>query len=173
MFEGSSMVTLLILLLAAAVFATLAGHRNVRLLFLLFVIGVGICHGREKPDAPRPKVAARKLTGGKAFWILTSLHSGSAFYDGITTKQLLDRCPPCDEGDTFSRSFIGRRPGWGSMAPWGSVEVIGAAFVGAKMRRSQHKILQKFWWAPQLGFTALHLKEGTGNIFVCPGGCKN
>ena len=74
--------------------------------------------------------------------------------DGITTRQIIIQGGV--EKNPVARVLIGERPTWGRMIPVGVVEVIGAFYLGQKMRHSNNRVIRRLWWVPQVLAIAGH-----------------
>src|SRR5438477_5776461 len=53
------------------------------------------------------------------------------------------------EGNPEERIWIGRKPTWTRMAPYGTAEVIAETWLAERMKSSRHVWIRRFWWVPQ------------------------
>jgi hypothetical protein len=73
--------------------------------------------------------------------------------DGITTRKQKENGNN-EELGPLCRLILGRHPNGSRMAPLGTVELIGSAWLSEKMRRSQR--FYRIWWLPQVALIAGH-----------------
>jgi len=92
---------------------------------------------------------------------LALLHGASATADGFSTTYWERACRTCYEIDPIDRAFIGRRPSWERMGPWGAAEVAGAALLAQEMRR--HPRTRKWFWVPQIVLSTVHVEATIHN----------
>jgi hypothetical protein len=96
-----------------------------------------------------------RLMTHKANYSLTATSVVGDLLDGLTTRRLVGK--GYQEGDPVSRAFIGRRPTWSRMAPFGTVELTAVHLVGLRMRASLNPWVRGCWWVPQATDLAAHL----------------
>lgn len=82
--------------------------------------------------------------------------AGAQLADGSSTRAAMQNCPSCYEIDPVARTVLGRRPGWGRMIVFGTVENVGAALLAERMRRSRYRPVRVLWPLPQAALIAVH-----------------
>jgi|SRR5208282_1574055 len=92
------------------------------------------------------------------------LHSAAAIMDGITTRRCTTR--GMTEGDPVDRFFLGPKPTWARMIPFGGMEVYGTALLAQHMKHSRFKAVRMFYLAPQIGLIGLHTNAGANNVKI-------
>lgn len=92
---------------------------------------------------------------------LALAHGIAAGADGFATKHWEHACQSCTEIYP-TRIFIGARPTWGRMAPWGSAEVGAMTALSYGLRRKHVKL----WWLPQAAAIGLHTWQMTRGFTV-------
>lgn len=97
----------------------------------------------------------------KAVLWLALLHGAVAGLDGIATKHWEHVCASCTEVYP-TRSFIGRRPTWDRMAPWGAAEVGAGYLIGRELKKKH----VRWWWVPQAAAIGIHAVEATRGFTV-------
>jgi hypothetical protein len=97
------------------------------------------------PPKPAPKVHKPAI-------VLNLALTGIATWDGYQTRQSIKA--GAHEVDPIARVFIGPKPTWARMAPFGAAEVIGSAWLATKMRNS--KRWRRVWWVPQVALIGAH-----------------
>jgi len=120
-------------------------------------------------DLKRPPV----VRVGPNRWAAISLiavQSGALLYDGISTracKPTITHAPgtgtstDCAEQDPLARAFLGTKPTWGRMIPFGVLEVAGSSWAATRLRRLRGG--RWYWWTPQAAFIAAHVTAGIQN----------
>ncbi len=86
-------------------------------------------------------------------------------WDGYTTVRGVESGG--HEADPLARIFIGRYPTWGSMAPAGTMQIVGTAWIAEKMRRSHNRIVRKVWFVPQAASIAVSAGFARNNQRCC------
>ena len=134
---------------------------------------------QEFLDVPIPKVSPKAVEIGSSpkqvlrepWWKLDKdvtamgiVHSAAAIMDGITTR----RCTTIGttEGDPVDRFFLGSKPTWARMIPFGGMEVYGTALLAQHMKHSRFKAVRMFYLAPQIGLIGLHTNAGANNVKI-------
>lgn len=119
------------------------------------------------PDKPIPRPESRPLKNSNlqrswlhdkpVLWFM-AVQGGAELLDGFGTKHAEHVCPTCSE-EPIERLFIGRKPTWARMAPFGVAEAVGAAWLAHRLHRHT-----RFWWLLQGGLTAYHITSGIHNL---------
>lgn len=88
------------------------------------------------------------------FWIcahpivpLGAVQAAAQVWDGATTVRNVQRGDY--EADPIARAFVGRYPTWGTMAPAGTLQIMGTAMIAERMRRSRNRVVRRLWFIPQ------------------------
>jgi hypothetical protein len=135
-----------------------------KLLFAFLFATTCLAQGvSAKPWNHRPKPPVERPEDWKSLWLTASLASAE-LYDGATTARRFSNCSTCSEADPVSRLFIGSRGSAPRMATFGTLEAGGLHFVAQRMRRSQNRWVNHFWWTPEVGAIGVHAWAGTNNV---------
>ena len=94
---------------------------------------------------------------------LAAIEAGFLVSDGVTTETAIKQGN--QEIDPVAKLFIGTHPTWGSMAPWGTVQVFGTYWLSARMHRSQTWV-RHIWWLPEVVGIASNVYGTANNIQV-------
>jgi len=118
--------------------------------------------GSTAPVAAQPMILSNQMSSSKScahfgdfcravrdrqIVLLAAGQSAALLYDGVTTRQFLNR--GYVEIDPFARVFIGRKPTWGRMAPMGMVQVAAEMWLAERMKTSRNRWVRRLWWLPQ------------------------
>lgn len=118
----------------------------------------------EKSPSPKPVIREPCWKVDKDVTALGLLHSAAAIMDGITTR----RCTTMGttEADPVDLLFLGPKPTWARMIPFGGMEVYGTALLAQHMKHSRFRALRTFYLAPQIGLIVLHANAGANNVKI-------
>jgi len=117
-----------------------------------------------KSPSPKPLIRDPWWMVDKDVTALGLLHGAAAIMDGITTR----RCTTMGtmEGDPVDRFFLGPKPTWARMIPFGGMEVYGTALLAQHMKHSRFKAVRMFYLAPQIYLIGLHTSAGANNVKI-------
>lgn len=139
----------------------------------------GATKAQEFLDVPLPRVSPKTIELGsppkplirQPWWkldkdvtALGTLHSAAAIMDGITTRRCI--VMGTTEADPVDRLFLGPKPTWARMIPFGGMEIYGAAVLAQQMKHSKFKVVRRLYLAPQIGFIGLHTYAGANNVKI-------
>ncbi len=120
--------------------------------------------GGEITALPKSVIREQWWKLDKDVTALGIIHVAGALTDGVTTRRFVTL--GYAEGDPVDRLFLGQRPGWSRMIPFGGLEVYGAALLAQRMKHSKFKVARRLYLAPQIAFIAIHAYETGNNIIV-------
>ena len=118
----------------------------------------------EKGAPPKQLIRQPWWKLDKDVTALGTMHSAAAIMDGITTRRCTTR--GMTEGDPVDRFFLGPKPTWARMIPFGGMEVYGTALLAQHMKHSRFKAVRMFYLAPQIGLIGLHTNAGANNVKI-------
>lgn len=138
---------------------------RIALALVLFAAPVGaqvVASQDVLPDKPAPR--GNFLTRpfyDKRVAIFAEVDAGATAWDDIASRKVIGRGGY--ERNPFMRPFVHNS---GTLAAESVAEVWLAAFVAERMKRSQHTVLRKTWWLPEVLHTAARLYGGISNTVL-------
>jgi len=114
------------------------------------------------PDKPEPRgnFITRPFYD-KQVTILAGINAGAAVLDDVASRKVIDAGGY--ERNPLIRPFVHNS---GTLAAESAAEVWLMAFVGDRMKHSNHPIFRKVWWLPQTLNIAAKLAGGTYNTVL-------
>jgi hypothetical protein len=99
----------------------------------------------------------------KQWYALIAISSGAAAFDAWSTRRAIS-------GGYGTEANPMLRPFAHSNAMYAATQVspLVLDLIGRKMMTSSHKLLRRFWWAPQMAGTDVSVSAGIHNVSVVP-----